>query len=383
MKSLTNAIAVRTGLFSAIAASVFIFLGLSEGNAQDRTLTVASFGGAYTRSQIIAYVDPFREETRRWVEVVDYNGGLDEVRDQVLSLNIKWDVVDMTAADAIRACNEGLLERLDGLPLASSQSGIPAAEDFLEGSLLPCAVGQNVWATVIAYHTSAYEGFTAPSKLSDFFDLQRFPGSRGLQKTAQVNLEWALLADGVAAGSIYSLLETDEGLERAFAMLERIRPAIVWWTTGEEPLTLLHRRRVAMASAWNGRVFFRNRVRNGSFGTIWNGNVWELEYWVIPKGSPNAEAGRAFITFASDPMRQAAQSNQIAYSPARRSAAELVAINVRPFLPTFPANASRGIASNSDWWARNGERLEEAFLEWADGKPQLSTLENRFNVADP
>lgn len=383
MNSLKPTVTVRTGLFSAIAFSVFIFLAPFEGNAQDRTLTVASFGGAYTRSQIIAYVDPFRDESKRWIEVVDYNGGLDEVRDQVFSLNVKWDVVSMTAADAIRACNEGLLERLDGLPLGPSQSGIPAAEDFLQGALLPCAVGQNVWATVIAYHASAYEGFTDPSKLSDFFDLQRFPGSRGLQKTARVNLEWALLADGVAAGSIYSLLETDEGLERAFAMLERIRPAIVWWTFGEEPLNLLQRRRVAMSSAWNGRVFFRNRVRNGSFGTIWDGNIREREYWVIPKGSPNSEAGRAFITFSSDPARQAAQSNQIAYSPARRSAAELVATDVRPFLPTSPENASRGIASNADWWARNGERLEEAFLEWVDGKPQLSGLDNPYSIVDP
>jgi putative spermidine/putrescine transport system substrate-binding protein len=372
MNSLASSFTVRTGLLSAITASVFIFLGLSQAGAQDRVLTVASFGGAYTRSQIIAYIDPFRDKTKQWVEVVDYNGGLDEVRDQVLSLNVKWDVVDMTAADAIQACNEGLLERLDGLSLAPSPRGVPAAEDFIDGSLLPCAVGQNIWATVIAYDTSAYEGFTAPTQLSDFFDLQRFPGSRGLQKTARVNLEWALLADGVAAGSIYSLLETDEGLERAFAVLERIRPAIVWWTSGEEPLNLLQRRRVAMAAAWNGRVFSRNRGRNGSIGTIWSGNIWEREYWVIPKGSPNIQAGRALIAFASDPARQAAQSNQIAYSPVRLSAAELVATDVRPFLPTAPDNAGRGIASNADWWARNGERLEDAFLEWADGKRKRS-----------
>jgi putative spermidine/putrescine transport system substrate-binding protein len=358
----------RTGFLSAIAASVVVFLGLPEGSAADRALTVASFGGAYTRSQMIAYFDPFRAETKQWVEVVDYDGGLDELRDQVLSLNVKWDVVDMTAADAIRACDEGLLEQLEGLPLAPSPRGIPAAEDFLEGSLLPCAIGQNIWATVIAYDTSAYKGLTAPTTLSDFFDLERFPGSRGLQKTARVNLEWALLADGVASGAIYSLLETDEGLERALAVLERIRPAIVWWTRGEEPLNLLQRRRVAMASAWNGRVFVRNRVHNGSIGTIWNGNVREREYWVIPKGSPNTKAGRDLITFATDPARQATQANHIAYSPARRSAAELVATDVRPFLPTAPENARRGIASNADWWARNGERLEEAFIEWADGK---------------
>jgi putative spermidine/putrescine transport system substrate-binding protein len=355
-------------LLPAIVATAFALFGSSVGSAADRVLTVASFGGAYTRSQIIAYIDPFSEESKQWIEVVDYDGGVDELRDQVRSLNVKWDVIDITGSDAIQACDEGLLEQLDGLALAPSPSGIPASEDFLEGSLLPCAVGQNIWATVIAYDVTSYQGLPAPNSLSDFFDLERFPGSRGLQKSAKVNLEWALLADGAAPEEIYSLLETDEGLERALSVLERIRPAIVWWTRGSEPLDLLERRRVAMASAWSGRIFTRNRLHGGSIGTIWDGNVWEQEYWAIPKGSPNSETAKSLIAFASTAPRQAVQANEIAYSPVRHSAQAMVASDVQPFLPTAPAHASLGIGSNSKWWARNGERLEQAFDEWITGK---------------
>lgn len=339
----------------------------ARATAAEGSITIASYGGAYARSQVVAFVDPFREETRQWVEMVSHRGDLEELRDQVLSGNVTWDVVDMTATDAIRACNEGLLQRLEGLPLAPSTSGQPAAEDFLAGSLLPCGVGQNIWATVIAYEASAYEGLTAPSTLADFFDLERFPGSRGLQKSAQVNLEWALLADGAAPGEIYTLLESDAGLERALAVLERIRPAIVWWTRGEEALDLLQQRRVAMSSAWSGRVFFRNRVRGGSIRAIWEGNVWEREFWAVPRGAPNAETAKRFIAFATEPERQAVQANQIAYSPARASADPLVDEAVRPFLPTTPENAALGVASDADWWARNGARLEQAFQDWADG----------------
>ena len=159
---------VRKPLCVTVAATVGILSG-APAVAQE-SLTIVSWGGAYTRSQIIAYVAPFREESEQWVEVVDYDGGLDEVREQVLSLNVKWDVVDMPAAEAIRACDEGLLERLDGLPLPPSPQGASAADDFLQGSLLPCAIGQNIWATVIAYDTTAYQGLTAPSSVSDFFD---------------------------------------------------------------------------------------------------------------------------------------------------------------------------------------------------------------------
>jgi putative spermidine/putrescine transport system substrate-binding protein len=358
----------RVSFIAGLFASLVLLLQPIPSKAASNDLTIASFGGAYTRSQILAYIDPYREETKRWVEVLDYDGGIDELEDQVIALNVKWDVVDMTASDALRACDEGLLEPLDGLPLPPAPDGLPAKDDFLPYSLLPCAIGQNIWATVVAYDTDAYRGLAAPSKLADFFDIERFPGSRGLRKSPMVNLEWALLADGAAPEEVYPLLETDAGVERALAVLDHIRPSIVWWTMGEEPLRLVQERRVAMSSAWSGRVFFRNTVRHGDFGIMWDGNVWEREYWVVPKGAPNVEAAKEFISFASLPARQAAQANQIAYSPTRRSAIGMVDDAVRGYFPTAPENAERGFASDPNWWAQNAERLEAAFFEWVDGR---------------
>src|SRR3546814_4432365 len=68
-----------------------------------------------------------------------------------------------------------------------------------------------------------------PSSLQDFFDLERFPGPRGLRRTPMTNLEWALLADGVPGDKVYSLLRTEAGVARAFAKLATIRDDIVWW----------------------------------------------------------------------------------------------------------------------------------------------------------
>ena len=76
-------------------------------------LTMSSFGGAFTRSQMIAYVQPYREQTNRWVNVEDYDGTLDNIRDQVLSANVKWDLVSMELPHAIAGCEEGLLEPID------------------------------------------------------------------------------------------------------------------------------------------------------------------------------------------------------------------------------------------------------------------------------
>ena len=65
--------------------------------------------------------------------------------------------------------------------------------------------------------------------LSDFFNLDAFPGKRGLRKSPKANLEMALAADGVASADIYEVLGTDEGVDRAFAKLDTIKDSVIWW----------------------------------------------------------------------------------------------------------------------------------------------------------
>ena len=54
-----------------------------------------------------------------------------------------------------------------------------------------------VYSTIIAYDTTKLN--PGPTTIADLFDLQKFPGKRALQKNPFVNLEWALIADGVPA----------------------------------------------------------------------------------------------------------------------------------------------------------------------------------------
>ena len=62
-------------------------------------VTVASWGGAYTESQIKAYVDTYSDPSA--IQFENYNGGLGEVRAQVESGNVTWDVVDVLPDQAI------------------------------------------------------------------------------------------------------------------------------------------------------------------------------------------------------------------------------------------------------------------------------------------
>ena len=207
----------------ALLASASAFAG--DGPAEERAapptkeLTVVSWGGAYTRSQMLAYVKPYRLLSGEWVSMETYNGGLEEIREQVETENVTWDVVDFILSDLIRGCREGLLKEIDHGTLPPGDDGTPAADDFIPGAFTPCGVGQTLWSTVVAYDAEAV-GESAPSTLADFFDVDAFPGKRGLRRDPRVILEWALIADGVAPEDVYATLETDDGLDRAFSVMD-------------------------------------------------------------------------------------------------------------------------------------------------------------------
>ena len=348
---------------AAVAVALFHATGAGAQVPVHKELTVVSWGGAYTRSQMLAYVKPYRSRIGEWVAMETYNGGLDEIREQVETENVVWDVVDFELSDLIRGCREGLLEKIDAGALAPGADGTPVQEDFIPGALTECGVGQMVWATVVAYDGTQIDG-DRPSALADFFDLRKYPGKRGLRRDPRVIMEWALMADGVAPGDVYAALETEDGLDRAFSVLDRIRTSIVWWTTGSEPVRLLDSGAVVMTSAWNGRMY-RPMVEEGKdYAIVWDGQLWDIDSWGIPKGTSNLAKAVDFIAFATSSGQLAEQTKYISYGPARGSAMALVDDAARDMLPTAPANMENALQMNAGWWASHHEALAASFEQW-------------------
>lgn len=331
--------------------------------AQDSSVTVVSFGGSYGDSIKQAYMAPFQKETGIKANMVDYNGGLGELRAQVESGNVTWDAVDMEMQDLVRACDDGLLEPLDDIALPKAPDGTDGAKDFIEGTLRDCGVGTIIWSTVIAFNNEMFSG-EKPSKISDFFDVKRFPGKRGLMKKPQSVLEWALIADGVEDKDVYKVLATSAGVERALAKLDTIREHIVWWDAHAQAPQLLADKEVSMTMAANGRIYTATVVEKKPFTTIWDRQIWAQEFWAIPKGAPNLDAAKKYISFASRPEQMAVQASKIAYGPARISAAALVGDDMRPFLPTEKSNFTTAIHNDVEFWADHGDAINERFLVW-------------------
>jgi putative spermidine/putrescine transport system substrate-binding protein len=328
--------------------------------APTKELTIVSWGGAYTRSQMLAYVKPYRLLSGEWVSMETYNGGLEEIREQVETENVTWDVVDFELSDLIRGCREGLLEELDHGMLPPGDDGTPAADDFIPGAFTPCGVGQTVWSTVVGYDTEAV-GESAPSTLADFFDVDEFPGKRGLRRDPRVILEWALIADGVPRDRVYQVLATAAGQARAFAKLDTIKDQVVWYESWSQAPQLLNDGGAVLVQSANGRIYKDIEDYDRPFVIVWDGNVFDLDVWSVVRGTPNRERAFEFVAFATQTTPLSGMQD-VAYGPTRRSAAQLVDPNVRDELPT--AHIDEGLKVDSAFWADFGEGLEEEFSRW-------------------
>lgn len=337
--------------------------------AQEKKVNLLSWGGAYGNSHVQAYVKPFEEKTGIKVAVADADNPATPLKAQVEAGNVTSDVASVEYADAVRLCDEGLLEMIDPSILVPAADGTTAADDFIGGAVTDCFVATDVYSMILAYDDSKFTD-AKPAGAADFFDLAKFPGKRTMRKGAKFNLEFALMADGVAPDQVYEVLGTPEGVDRAFKKLETIKKDVIWWEAGAQPPQLLADGEVSMAFAFNGRIFNAAQAEGKPFKIVWDGQIYEMEGWVIPKGAPNLESAKEFIAFSTSPEPQARAAEFISYGPPRKSAAALVGniegseVPMGPNLPTSAENMKAALASNLDFWVDHDAELNERFNAW-------------------
>lgn len=349
--------------YDLFVGMVLLSVAVPVTTVAQEVLTIVSWGGAYTRSQVEAYYKPFTALTGVKILAEDYNGGLAQIKAQVNSGNVTWSLVDVELSDALRGCEEGLLEPIQTSMLPPAPDGTPAEQDFLPGMLQGCGVGTIAWSTVFAFDGTVLKG-DRPTTLKDFFDTKKFPGKRGLRKSPRVNLEWALMADGVPASKVYEVLSTEAGVARAFAKLDTIKAVTVWWEAGAQPPQLLADGEVVMTSAYNGRLYNAVIKEGKDFVIVWDGQVWDADLWVIPRGAQPLATIHKFIAFSTDTQRLADQTKYISYGPARKSSMQLVSEAMKPHLPTEQGNFARALQNNYEWWADYSDEMNQRFAAW-------------------
>jgi putative spermidine/putrescine transport system substrate-binding protein len=335
-------------IFAIAAAACLPVLAQSQ-------LTLVNFGGANGAAQKKAYFEPFEKSGAGKIVAVEYNGEQAKIKAMVEAKKVNWDVVEVESPDVNRGCDEGLFEKMDWAKVGNKAVFQPAA-------VHECGVGTFVWSTVMAYNGDKLK--TAPTTWADFWNTRKFSGKRGMRKGARYNLEFALMADGVKTSDVYKVLATKDGAERAFRKLTELKPNIQWWEAGAQPPQFLVAGDVVMTTAYNGRIDAAQR-EGKNLKITWTGGIYDLDYWVIPKGTPNKDLALKFIAVASSPDAQAEYARNISYGPTNNKALAKLDAKVLALLPTSPANSKDALQFNVRFWADQGELLEKRFTAWA------------------
>lgn len=329
----------------------------TSARAQDNLLTVGGSGGINNEIYAEAFYRPYFEQTGIEVIAVERRENpLAEVRAVVETGTYKWDFCEGIAQDVATTLAEG--GYLEALDLSGATEDIPDAmksEHFINSSTI---------AFILAYRTDKF-----PKKMTyaDIWNLQEFPGRRGLRQSARETISLALVADGVAPADVSSVLSEEAGWQRAFAKLDEIKNDIaVWWTSAGQTPTLLQTAEVDICPTFNQRA--QSVIDTGTPVAItWDGSFYNNYGWIIPKGSPKADLIRDFIKFCSDPKQQAIAAEKLGTGPSNPKAIDFVNPERATILPTHPDNV-RGMAQlDYRFWGPRQEEATNRFNDWLLG----------------
>lgn len=200
-----------------------------------------------------------------------------------------------------------------------------------------------------------------PKTWAEFWDAKKFPGSRGLLRVGpQVQMEAALLADGVPADKLYPLDVT-----RALKKLDALRASskIVVNTSGADMINNLGTGEATYSFAYSNRAFMaqKNGI-NLNYGfddgfIVGNGGA-------ILKGAKNVDGAVALLEYNMRPEVLARFAERTGMAPSYPAATAMVDEKIRPMLPTAPANAAKQQMLNDGFWQANQIELNKRWVGW-------------------
>jgi putative spermidine/putrescine transport system substrate-binding protein len=346
---------MHSSMRTVSAAALLVASVLPAATAD--SITVVGWGGNWDKAYRDGVWDKYTAATGTKIVQEEWAGELAKVRAQVQSGSVTWDIVSPESPAVEVGCAEGLF-----VPLTPEITGDPSK--YLPGTLHECGVASDTWATILAYNADSIKG-EGPKSWADFWDVEKIPGKRGMLAQAQYTLENALMADGVAPADVYTELRKPGGVDRAFAMLDKIKPHVVWWTTSTQAVQNLDSGEVVMTDQYNARI--TNDVVNEkkNYKIVWEaGFFYGTDMWAVVKGAPNEKAALEVIKWFSVPENQAGFSKLYAYGTGRVEAADFVPDDWKQNLPTSPDHAKHGAVYDTAFWVENKEALEERFKAW-------------------
>ncbi len=334
------------GAASALTASAVFGITFltAQAVAAQQEVTIASWGGSYQEAQSKALFLPAAEALGITVREETYKG-IGQVRTKVRAGAVPWDIISTGSGGGARGCVEEILLPLD--------FDIIDVSNFVADTYLPCCVGSDVFATVMAWNTETY-GDNGPQSWADFWDVEKFPGTRSIRGKMAGMLEPALMADGVAGNEVYAVLDSEAGIQRALDKIRELKPHVeVWWGSGAQHAQLMKDGEVDMTTGWNGR--FDVAIADGAkTAYTYAQGLQDYDCFGIPAGAPNPQLAMQLIGEMSKAEVQVNLPKYITYGPTNAGVYDLgqIADAVARKLPTHPDNARLLLPVSQQWYAK-------------------------------
>lgn len=336
---------------AAALCSAVVLTAASAAMAAD-SLTIASAGGTYQDALREAAWKPIAEEMGITInEDTNGTGQVTDVRVQVKSGSVQWNIAEMNIDQCAIGAKEGLFEELDYNLIDKS--------GFAPGMAEPTYIAQNFYSYVIGWNKETF-GEDGPKTWADFWNVEKFPGRRSLWNYPTQTMEAAVMADGVKPSEVYPL-----DIARAMASLEKIKPHInVWWTTGAQSAQLLQDNEIDMIGIWNGRITALQK-EGGAAGFTFNEGIAVADCLVIPKGQSPEMKELAMKVLAkivsADIMANLPQ--YIDYGPANAKAYDTGKISpeLLATLNTAPENFENQAVLDGVWWSEHATEAQDAW----------------------
>jgi len=327
----------------------------SPSRAAGKRIVVRDDGGIYTKAYGAVFYRPFTEATG--IEVVGVQANAEpvaQIKTMVDTKNYTWDMAKISWP-AILLLTTGSKQYLEKHGLESE----PVIKSLPAEYASPYGVATNVYTTVLAYRTDAFKGRKAPQSWADFWNVTDFPGRRSVRKHPFDTIEEALMGAGAPTAQVYPC-----DLDKAFASLDKIKSSVaVWWTSGAQVEQMLTSGEIDLRPTWVSRAQSA-QAAGAPVEIVWNQGVWGADNWSILAGTPNADACREFIKFASDPKRQAALVEFFPAGLTQPEAFNYVKPEVAKNCPTYPDNIKAGLKIDAKYWYDNQAAVIERFNSW-------------------
>jgi putative spermidine/putrescine transport system substrate-binding protein len=321
----------------------------SSGSNATKTVTMASFGGAYNEAFERAFAAPFEKATGVKLKMAS-NTSLAGLKQQVAANAVQWDLAELTGSEYEIALKQQIpLEPLDFDTIRGDNIPEYARKDY--------GVKYAFFLQVMSWNRDKVK--QGPSSWADFFSASAVPGKRSLYETLSDSmlLEFALIADGVEMSQLYPV-----DVDRALKVIESLgKDNIVWYASNQEVIQQMISNQTALGMPFTGRVLIANDDGANLGMTIEQGGA-EGDYLVVPKGAKNRENAMKLIDFICNDVDSAASFMQeTSYGLSNVKAIDKLPKDLADKIPTSPALEGHIFQRDDSWWAENLDQVTQKF----------------------